>query len=248
MPYHVVAYTANTFAVTNFDSTPVPDDIIAIQNGHYLPHIQLMNFGGWMGGVNLTAVRMVTPRSRQIVPPPLYPIQGAIAMPDRPHIFDRRMNPFTLNSVEEVSVQMNIGGAANAVSAAIFFWGTSLDAVPSGDIYSLHGSATTAAVALNWTTITITWDQTIPAGQYAIIGSQHQSANGLAHRWIFKDQILRPGFLSQAALTNITEPSVYYGGWGTFGSFNTYTYPSLQVLCNGTDSAHDVVMNIVKTS
>src|ERR1700677_1257845 len=124
MPYHVVAYTANTNTQTNFYSTPVPDAIIAIQNGHYLPHIQLFSYGGWFGGVNLTAVRLVTPRSRQVVPPPLYPIQGAVVMPDRPHVFDRRMNPFTLNAVEEVSIQMNIGGTANAQNVAVFFWGT----------------------------------------------------------------------------------------------------------------------------
>lgn len=246
MPFHVVAYTANTNTQTNFDMSPVTDAVISIQNGHYLPHIDLQLYGGLFYGANLTAVRLVTPRSRQVVPPPLYPIVGALLPPDRPHIFDRRMNPFRLNAVEEVSMQANIGGTANAQNIAMMFWGTSIDPVPQGDIYALHGTSTTAAVALTWTQLTITWDQTIPAGTYAMVGSQHQSTNALGHRWFFKDQILRPGFASLVSLGNISEPSAYYGGWGKFGQFNTYTYPTLEVLVNGTDNAHDIVMNIIK--
>jgi len=248
MPYHVLIYSMNTFGVTNYDMIPTPDDIIATQNGHYLPHLQLSQFGGWLSGTLLTAIRLVTPRSRQVVPPPMYPINGTTLPPDRPHMFDRRSNPFTLNAVEEVSFQANAGGAANALATAVVFWGTSIDPVPAGDIYSLHGTSTAAAGSQTWTTVPITWDQTIPAGMYAMIGSQHVSTNAIAHRWVFKDQILRPGFISQTSLTNMTDPAVYYGGWGKFGQFNTYTYPALQVWCNGTDASHDVVMNIVRMS
>lgn len=246
MPYHVVAYQANTFGVTNWDSTPVTDPVFTIQNGHYLPHIPLYMYGGWMGGANLTAVVLVTPKSRMVVPPRLYPIQGALLPPDRPHIFDRRSNPFALNAVEEVSVQMNIGGAANAYNTAIFFWGSSLDPTPQGDLYTLHGTATTAAVANSWTQILPVWDQTIPAGTYAVVGTQHQSTNAIAHRLFFKTQILRPGFLSVSALTNISEPSYYYGGWGKLGQFDTTTYPTWEVFCNAADAAHDVFMTMVK--
>lgn len=249
MPYHVAVYQANTNTQTNFDSVPVTDPILAISNAHYLPSFPLMFFGGLFLGANLTAVRLVTPRARQIVPPPMYPITQSLLPPDRPHYFDRRHNPFLLNAVEEVSIQMNIGGTANAYNTAIMFWGTSMDPVPQGDIYSLHGTSTTAAVANAWTQISVTWDQTIPAGTYTVIGTQVQSTNGLAHRLIFRDQnqMLRPGFTSVTSLGNITEPSYYYGGWGKLGTFNTYTYPNVEVLANAADASHDVVMNMIKT-
>lgn len=249
MPYHVVAYSANTFGVTNWDSTPVTDAWLGIQNGHYFPPQPLYIVGGWLGGANLTKVTLVTPRSRQVVPPVIYPIQGALLPPDRPHIVDRRGNPFLLNPVEEVSVQMNIGGAANAVNTAILLLNDSpnLAPVPQGDLYTLHGTSTTAAVAGAWSQVAIVWDQTIPAGTYTVIASQHQSTNAIAHRWFFKNQILRPGFLSVGALTNITDPSYYYGGWGVLGTFNTTAYPALEVYANGADAAHDVTMTMIKT-
>lgn len=246
--YHVVIYQANTFGVTNFDSAPVTDTWLAIQNGHYLPQESLKLFGGWFGGINLTAVSLVTPRSRAVVPPRLYPIQQTLLPPDRPHIYDRRSNPFTLNAIEEVSVTFNIGGAANAFTTAVLFVGEMLDPVPPGDVFSLHGTATTAAVANAWTQVNVVWDQTIPSGKYTVVGSQVQSATAIAHRWYFRNRPLKPGFISLTSLGNISDPSYYFGGWGSLGSFDTTVYPFLEVFCNGADAAHDVVINMVKVA
>jgi hypothetical protein len=246
MSYHVLIYTANTNSATNFDSVPVADSWIGIQNNHFFPQLDLNLFGGWFGGANLTAATLVTPRSRLVVPPRLYPIQGSLLPPDRPHIWDRRNNPFLLRAIEEISLQMNIGGTANAINTGVMFAGDVLSPVPPGDIYTLHGTSTTAAVANVWTQVVITWDQTIPAGNYVVVGSWHQSTNAIAHRFNFRNQLMRPGMLSVTALANISDPSYYYGGWGALGTFNTTAYPFIEVYVNGTDNAHDVGMNMIK--
>ena len=246
MSYHVVGYYYTGFGVTNQDSTPIPDPWLTVQNGHFLPHIPLYLYGGWFGGPNLSVVTLVTPRSRMIVPPRLYPIQAAATPPDRPHIFDRRRNPFTLNAVEEVSLLMTIGGTVAETDTAVMFWGTSLDPVPQGDLYTLHGTAPGTVVAGRWSLMVPVWDQTIPAGNYAVVSTQHQSATAVAHRLFFKDQVMRPGFLSQSALGNITDPSYYYGGWGKLGEFNTTAYPTWEMLCSAADSGHDLNMTLVR--
>lgn len=244
--YHVLALQANTFGQTNYDMLPLADSWIPIQNNHYFPPDQMLLFGGWFGGASLTAVTLTTPRSRQVVPPRLYPIQSSLLPPDRPHIWDRRSNPFILNRVEEVSLLANIGGAANAYNTAILFVGDQLDPVPAGDIYSLHGTSTTAATANAWTQVTVSWDQTIPSGTYLVVGSQHQSTNAIAHRWYFRYKPNKPGFLSLTSLGNMTDPSYYFGGWGALGRFDTTAYPFLEVLCNAADASHDIVMNMIK--
>lgn len=244
--FHVLTYTANTFGVTNFDTSPVADNWVGIQNGHYFPQRDLRLFGGWFGNVNLTKVTLVTPQSRRVVPPVLYPIQATLLPPDRPHVWDRRTNPFTLRAIEEISLQINMGGAANAIFTGVLFVGDQLNPVPAGDIYSLHGVSTTAAVANTWTVVNVTWDQTIPSGQYMVIGSQHQSTNAIAHRFNFRDPVMRPGFLSLTSLGNITDPSYYQGGWGSLGQFNTTAYPFVEVYCAAADASHDIVMNMIK--
>lgn len=244
--YHVLAYTSNTFGVTNFDTTPVQDAIMTIQNNHFFPWMPMSLYGGWFSGTLLSAAILVTPTTRQIVPPRLYPINAFAAPPDRPHMFDRRSNPFNLNAMEEISLQVNLGGAANAIQYGILFVGTSLDPIPAGNIYTLHGTSTTAVVANSWTQLQVTYDQTIPAGTYVVISTQHQSANGVAHRLIFKDQIWRPGMLSLTSLTNIGWPEYNIGGMGKLGQFTTTTYPTWEILAGAADAAHDVMFNMIR--
>ena len=244
--YHVLAYSSNTFGVTNFDTTPLQDAVFTIQNNHYLPWMPMQIYAGWFSGTLLSAAILVTPTTRQIVPPRLYPINQATLPPDRPHMFDRRMNPFPLNPMEEVSLQVNLGGAANALQWGVMMVGLSLDPIPMGNIYTLHGTSTTAAVSGAWSQIQITYDQTIPGGKYAVISTQHQSTNAIAHRLIFKDQIWRPGMLSLTSLGNIGWPEYNQGGLGQLGTFTTITYPNWEVLCNGADAAHDVLFNMIR--
>lgn len=246
MSYHVLVYNANTFGQTNFDMSPIQDSWIGIQNNHYFPQQSLQLFGGWFGGANASAFTLLTPRTRLVVPPRLMPIQGSLLPPDRPHIYDRRSNPFTLNAVEEIQLLLNVGGAANAQNTGVLFVGDMIDPTPPGDVFTLHGTATTAAVANQWTQLNIVWDQTIPSGTYKIIGSWHQSTNAIAHRWNMRNKVMRPGFLSLTSLGNMTDPSYYFGGWGPVGDFNTTAYPFIEVYVNGTDAAHDIGINIIK--
>lgn len=248
MPWHVLIYQGSGVSTATTDMTPVPDPIVAIQNGHYLPHQDLFLYGAWAGGTTLDSATIVTPRSRQVVPPRMYPIDATLEPPDRPHIIDRRMNPFKLNAVEEISIQTTYSSTTSTASYFVMLVGTGQQGVPAGDIYSLHGTATTAAVANAWTQLAITWDQTIPAGTYAVVGSNHVSASAVAHRFIFKDAILRPGFLSLQSIADMTAPDYYTGGWGLLGQFNTYTYPAIEVLCETTDASHDFVMNFIKVA
>lgn len=244
--YHVLAYAANVFGVTDNDTPAITDGIMTIQNSHFLPDKPWSLYGGWFSGVNLTRTKIRTPRIRQVADLVVTPLQATLLPGDRPHIFDRRKTPLTLAALEEIQILQTVGGAANAFNWAILFIGTSFDPPPQGDVYGLHGTSTTAATANAWSQITVAWDTNLPAGRYAVIGSQVQSTNGIAHRFIFKDQVMRPGFLSTAAITNIGEPSYYYGGWGKLGEFNTYTLPNVEVLANGADAAHDVILNVVR--
>jgi len=245
--YHVVGYYTTQSAVTNVDATPMTDPILAIQNGHYLPHVQLFFYGGWFGGTALSRVVMDTPRSRQVVSPTLWPINPLAHPAQRPNIIDRRQNPFILSAVEEVRMLMTVGGTGTIQSTGVMFWGPSIDPIPMGDIYSIHGTSTTPANINTWTQITVNWDQNLPAGDYVVVGSQHQSPNAIAHRFVFRDQVWRPGFLSVQSLTQETERGYYYGAWGRLGRFNTYTFPSVEVWCDTADAAHDITMNIIRT-
>lgn len=245
--FHVLAYQGSSHDVVGLDATPVPDDIFTISNGHFLPQMDLNLYGGYFGGNLLSYTQLVTPTTRQISIPRLLPISATILPPTDPNVVDLRMNPLHLRAIEEISMLNTLGtNASNLPFVNLLFVGKSLDPVPMGDSLTLHGTSTTAAVSLTWTSIQITYDTTLPAGTYAIVGAQIQSTNALAHRFIFKDQIFRPGFLSVNAFGLRTGWDYYRGAMGLLGTFTTVTYPTLQVLCNGADAAHDVTISIIR--
>ena len=245
--YHVVGYYSMVGGVTSAEATPLQDPILAIANGHYLPHVQLFFYGGWFGGTSLNRVVMDTPRARQVVPPTLWPINPTLSPQNRPNMVDRRQNPFILSAVEEVRMLYTVGGTGTVQSIGVMFWGTSIDPIPMGDIYSVHGTSTTSTTANQWTQLKIDWEQNLPAGTYVVVGSQHQTAGAVAHRMIFRDQVWRPGFLSVESLSDMTDHGYYYGSWGRLGSFTTYTFPQIEVWTNIVSAAHDVTLNIIRT-
>lgn len=245
--YHVLAYQGSSHDVTDLDATPVQDDIISISNGHFMPQSDMLLFGFYGGGNILSYVTLNTPTTRQISVPRMVPVSGTILPPTDPNIIDLRQNPLRLRAIEEIQMLNTLGtNASNLPFVNLLFVGDRLEPVPRGDVLTLHGTSTTAAVSLAWTSLSITFDTTIPAGLYAIVGAQVVSTNALAHRFIFKDQIWRPGFLSVNAATARTAWDYYRGGMGQLGTFTTVTYPTMQVLCNGTDASHDVTWEIVR--
>jgi hypothetical protein len=245
--FHVLAYQGSSHDIVGLDATPIPDDIFTIQNGHFLPQYDLQFYGGYFGGSILSYVQLVTPTTRQISIPRLVPINAAVVPVTNPNMVDLRLNPLRLRAVEEISLLNTLGtNAGNQPFINVLFVGKSLDPIPQGDILTLHGTSTTAAVVNAWTSLAITYDNTLPAGTYAIIGAQVQSTNAIAHRFIFKDQWLRPGFLSVSSATNRLNWDYYRGAMGLLGTFTTTTYPTLQVLCASADATHDVTFSIIR--
>ena len=247
MPFHILGYYGSTHDQPSFDAPPIPDDIFTIQNGHFLPQYDLNLYGGYFGGSLLLSTRLVTPTTRQISVPYLVPINPSLLAGTDPNVIDMRLNPLRLRAVEEISLVNNIAtNASNQPFVNLLLVGKSLDPVPMGDMLTLHGASTTPAVNAQWTSIAITFDTTIPAGTYAIVGAQVISPSAIAHRFIFKDQWFRPGFLSVNNPGQRTAWDYYRGALGLLGTFTTVTYPTLQVLCSGADAAHDVTFTIIR--
>jgi hypothetical protein len=247
--FHVLGYQGSSHDVTNLDATPIQDDIFTVQNGHFLPSMDLNLYGGYFGGTILNNTQLVTPTTRQISIPRMIPVSATVSPPTDPNVIDMRLNPLRLRAVEEISLLNTLGtNASNLQFINILFVGTSLDPVPAGDILTLHGTATTTAVALGWTSLNTIYDTTLPNGTYAIIGAQVISTTAIAHRFIFKDQIFRPGFISTTGVANRTAWDYYRGAMGRLGTFTTTTYPILQTLCVSADTTHDVTYFIVRVA
>lgn len=245
--FHTLANFVSIGQTVDTDVTPVQDDIVLIQNSHFVfqQDVQLL-FAAAMSAT-LTRCKISTPKTRQITNPFLRPIIGGALPGNNPNIADYRANPFHLKGLEELVVQATSGLAmGNENFTSVMGFSLAPDPMPSGDVFTLRGTSTTAATVNKWTSITVTWQDNLPAGGYACVGFVHESTNGQASRLIFQNQVWRPGGISVGALTNRTHAMFEKGGLGVWGRFLQTAMPVPQVLCNAADASHEVYMDLIR--
>lgn len=247
MSFHTLAWSATVATVSQTDLTPVPDPVMTIQNGHFLPQVDCRPlFAALMCAVAGQA-QWSSPSLRQITQSRWHNLIRAVQPATFPQLHDYRNGPLNFKALEELAVLVTNAAATSSVETALagIDIGKSRPA-PSGPIYTLRGTATTASVAGAWTQIAMTWSDSLPTGMYSAVGLTHASANGLAARLIFENQVERPGTLSQVSEFLIQNPLFLYGNLGEFGQFHSYRMPNVEVLCNGVDSAHTVLLDLVR--
>jgi hypothetical protein len=245
--FHTLANFIAIGTTADTDVTPVQDDIVLIQNSHFVPPQDIQLLYSAAMSATLSRVKLSTPKTRVVTNPFIRPIIGAVKPASNPNIADYRLNPFHLRALEEISFLATSAIAMGTENLTIVTGlQISPDPMPPGDIFTLRGTSTTAAVANKWTSITVTWADNLPNGTYACVGSFHQSAQAQAHRLIFQGQNWRPGGLSMTNLTDRTPDMFVKGGLGVWGRFLQTAMPTPQVLCNAADAAHEVYLDLIR--
>lgn len=243
--FHTVAYQGTGVAATDVDMTPVPDGLMTVQNGHFLPQSDCKLV--YMAGIGLTQTYMqiVTPTLRQIAKHQVRPLENAAAPGALPAFARYNTNPLTLKGLEEISVVMQ--NTATAVCKAIL--GLSLTPImpaPQGNIFCLRGTGTTTQAALGWTGCPITWSDTLPTGNYVCVGLSAFAATCQAARLTFEGQWERPGCVGNAAVTAQEWPFFHNGLLGVWGNFHSYRMPSVEFLSTAADAAQTVFLDLIR--
>lgn len=242
---------ANFVALANTANTEVPaleDDVLVRRQSRHTPVEDLRLFAAYSSAVTLLRTRLASPSVRGVTPAFITPVGVALLPPTDPNFMDLRDNPFLLRRDESV-IYESTDSAAGPNNHYIISWlSPRLTPAPVGDVYTVRGTSTTAAVASTWTTITVTWDTDLPQGMYSVIGGLCFATNQIAFQVIFNGQYYRPGGLGGAS-AGIRPPwPQLMGGFGEWGRFRSLDYPGIRVLNDGTDNAHTVFLQCVKVA
>lgn len=243
---HLLGWSAS-HGVGPVDVTPIPDEIITINNAHFVPQKDM--YLNWAAAMNsaMDRVQVVTPTLRQITSPFLTPLILALISGNSRNVADYRKRPLLLKRLEEVQVLATLSAAGPTRSTILASISpANIPLAPNGSIFTLRGASTTAAVANAWSLVTVTWQDVLPVGRYVVVGMRHISANGQAARLIFEEGYWRPGVLSSNADTDQVHEMFLKGELGTFGEFDANRMPNVQVLANGADAAHEIYLDIIK--
>jgi hypothetical protein len=202
--------------------------------------------GAYALGPNLTRAQLLSPSLRRLLNPEIAPLDIA-AEPSSPTAFiDLRFNPILLDPEEALNAQAAEDGAG-ATRATILAWLADKLIEPiSGDIRSVRVTNASTLVANAWTNGALTFDQTLPAGRYAIVGGRFVAAGLQAWRCVFVGYQWRPGAIGYDTASEVEHAAFRHGALGSWGEFNHNTPPTIDFLSNSADTSQTGVLDLVK--
>lgn len=116
-----------------------------------------------------------------------------------------------------------------------------------GKIYTVRATAAASLSTATWVNGTLTFGQTLPAGNYQVVGFRSWSANQCAARIFFVGGTWRPGVPAATTEAGLEWEEFRYGNLGVWGTFNNVTPPSVDFM-GITDTAQTVLLDLIKTS
>jgi hypothetical protein len=242
--YHTLAWAESIAQAAEADLAPVNDDMVTQQNSHFLLPKDMQLYGAVAYGATIERARLSSPKYANIGGVYIRPIQASLAGANDANFSWHDRVPITFRGQEELIAYSYQDGAGAEVNAVVAFLGGTLTPVPRTQVWPVRATSTTAAVANTWTTLTYTLGTALPAGRYGIGLVEHVSATAKAVRCIFDEGAWRPGAPSVAAEAQRLNDQWYQYPLGIWGYFETYALPRLQVLCNTTDNAHELVLHV----
>lgn len=204
--------------------------------------------GAYAVGPSVTRAQLQSPSLRRVLN---FEIAGvdANALPTPPiSIPSIWNNPIKLDGQEALDALFAESGAG-ASRGTILAWLADGPVQPvSGDIRSVRVTAATTLVANAWTNAALTFDQSLPAGRYQVVGGRFFSTNLQAWRCVFVGGVFRPGTIGMQTASQ-DEPDMWrMGNFGVWGEFNHNTPPTIDFLANGADAAQTGVLDLVKVA
>ena len=245
--FHTFAYTRLGDATVGAELAAVQDNVLTITNDKILPSTNL-NLQ-WAGAccASIISVRLNSPTLRQVSPPYLTEIISGTAPTATDYLVtDYRDNPLEFRALEEISVQGTHDNISDKRAFCIMSVSERNTPSPVGQPWAMRGTATTTLVANEWTSVAMTWEDSVPNGTYTVVGLKAQSNAAVAARLIFNDQVFRPGAMAVTSQYFPIDPIMVKGRQGAWGNFSTTTMPTVQFLSSAADSSEEVILEFVR--
>ncbi len=249
MSWHLAAFTGSIGATARTQVNAANDDILRIDqtNGFMMPFDTMLLFAYAQSALLLRS-QLESPKILQTNPLFIRPVNTGATPVLNPSVAWWGPNYLFLRGQEDILAYVSNSAAGPSQSTILIAVSPILDPMPAGQIYTVYATSTTAAVANTWTSLTYTMQTGLPAGTYAMVGSNVSSTTAIGHRWIFSNQIWRPGFVSNTLETDKPSWLQVQRVLGPMGQFYQYDLPRLQVFAGAADAAHQIYMDLIKVA
>ena len=198
-------------------------------------------------GTDLARARLNWPTLRRLFLPQLRPFDTVSVPPDDPAIiWYNGMGP-TVQGSEELAFEAFHSNVGAQDIFALFTVATEVMPATPGPIYTARATASITSVDSVWTNGSITFDETLPAGMYEVVGLEAVEGTTIAVRLVFPTQLDRPGVVCTQSVADRPSDKFRMGRLGSFGRFVNTALPTLDILCNDA-AAHtpELFIDLVK--
>jgi len=146
--------------------------------------------------------------------------------------FDNRFyNPLPLDNFEPLRI---VGDNPSTTSerywVAVVFIGDGPQVPVTGDIYTVKTMGTGTIRAYQWSNVSLSFTDTLPAGRYQLVGAAVPYGGVIAVRFVLVGQAWRPGVLGRGGYYRVGPDIFRHGRLGVFGEFPHDQPPTVDVL------------------
>lgn len=252
--FHTFGYAGTKTDSTANEAAPAVSDqtLTRTANGNqYLLPYDCTIAGAIAYNDTITRARLNYPSIRDFGLPEIYPLNVVADATQSPrYCWWGDLGP-KVKKTEEFGLDSSNGASTVDTILAGVWAMVGRDGVPPGRRTTVRGTSAQTLVANAWTTGTITLDQTLPFGRYAIIGMQCTVPDAFLARLVFTNQNqFRPGCPVTEAITYIDERQTFRAGnLGLWGTFEQTSPPQLELLGHtaGAETAA-VILDLVQVN
>ena len=245
--FSLVGFTESQDSASLVNVAALADPHIRVSGDDISVPAQISNVGAvYAIGASTTRAQLVSPSIRRRYPFEIIPVEAAAEPADPVKFLPFLQNPIALDPDESLNAQAAEGGAgANQSTVLVWLTDGPIQPVTGAEIFTIRATNTSTLTAYAWTNGALTFNDTLPAGEYAVVGMQASSAGLLAARLVFSQYPWRPGVIAADTNTELGSPSFRFGAMGEFGRFTHTTPPTVDFLSISADTSQTVHLDLV---
>lgn len=198
-------------------------------------------------GATITLAQIQSPKIRSMMYADIGLLEVAAAPASPPAFQPRPLSPLPLSVGEKLDAYV-AASAAVAEQDSVLAWLADAAVAPvTGEIYTVRCTSSTTCVAYAWTNGTLTFTQTLPVGNYQIVGARAESATLIAFRFVLTGYQWRPGGVGCTGAGKLGPSIQRYGGMGVWGAFSDESPPTVDFLAGAADASEVVYLDLIKS-
>jgi len=207
---------------------------------------ELANLMGCMAvGTTISNARIGSPELRRMFEQQVNPLNLGAEPLSPPLWCDMFENPIPMKAAEALNAYVAETAVGAELEFALAWLGDAAISPYRGPYRTIRATNATTLVVNAWTNGALTFDQTLPAGRYQVVGMWAMSAGLIAARLCPVGGGWRPGVIGGDALSDIQASRFRFGNAGVFMEFAHNSPPTVDFLSISADNSQTVFLDLV---